>query len=172
MHVSQAAADFEDSEPATTEASGQTSTNVFNLNQVSEANLASRGFDKPHEFGTTFSHNVVDPRSRDTLESPILNNTSVHVEKVMPALGGSASSFSQVTVATPLVPPTAAGQAGAFQEAADLPTPKEISPGQANQAVRSPVLEKNHVSADSISMPQIARSSPNTTLPPPLATFR
>ena len=32
--------------------------------------------------------------------------------------------------------------------------------------------EKNHVLADSISTPQIARSFPDTTLPPPLATPR
>ena len=44
----------------------------FFLSHVSEANLASRSFDKPDEFGTTFTRNVVDPRSRDTLESPIL----------------------------------------------------------------------------------------------------
>ena len=86
--------EFEASEPATTEASGQTFTSVFfDLSHVSEANSASRSFDKPHDFGTTFTRNVVDPRSRDTLESPILNNTSVHVDKAIPVLGGSASSF-------------------------------------------------------------------------------
>ena len=104
-------------------------------------------------------------------------NTSVHVENAKPVLGVSASSFSQLTGATPTSlapPPTAASQTAAFQAAAYIPTPKEIPPGQANQAMRSsePEEEKNDVSADSISQPQITRSSPNITLPPPLETLR
>ena len=94
---------------------------------VCEANLARCIFDKLHDIRDNIVPVMLSiPGGGDTLESSILNNTSVHVEKAKPVLGGSASSFSQVTVATPLVPPTAAAQAAAIQAAADLPTPKEI----------------------------------------------
>ena len=64
----------------------------------------------------------------------IQKHTSVHVEKQKTVLGASASSFSKVPVATPLVSPTAASQAEAFQAAACLPTANGISPRQATKS--------------------------------------
>ena len=99
-------------ELAANEVSGQTFTSVFNRNRVSEAKSAGRFFVKPHDFATSVGRNFVNPFSRDTLESPVVNNTSVHVEQAKPFLRASTSSFSQVSVATPLVPPTAASPQG------------------------------------------------------------
>ena len=58
------------------------------------------------------------------------------------------------------------------QQAANLPTPQGIYPRPAKPAGRSLELlvERNHVSPDSLSVPQIATSRPNVTLPPPLKT--
>ena len=98
--------------------------------------------------------------------------TSVHVERAIPDLGTNASSLTQVQVATLFGTSTAFSQAASFQAAANLPTPKDIFPRPAKLGGRSPVPmeETTNVSADSLSLPQIARSLPNVTLPPLFVT--
>ena len=103
VNALQDAEQFEDPELAISVVS-RTFTCVSDHHRVSDSNLASR--------------NVVSPFSRDTVVSPFLNNTPVHVEKATPVSGVSASSFSKA----PLVSPTAESQAAAFQAAAYLPT--------------------------------------------------
>ena len=104
----------------------KTLTCASNNNHVSEAKSAGRISHKPHDFGTTISRNFVTPLSWDPV-SPILNNASVQLGKAKPVFGASANSFSKVRVETPPVTPTPASTAAAFQAAAPLLMPNEIS---------------------------------------------
>ena len=93
-----------DREPANSGVSGLPSTSVLNRNRVSAANVTSR--------------NVANSSSRDVFESPFVNSTSVHVERMQPILGASFRfSFSLVPVATS----TATSQAAAFLKASIRP---------------------------------------------------
>ena len=146
-------------------------TCVTNHNHVFEAKSPGRMI-----FVQSVGRNFLNPFSRDPLVSPILNDTSVYLERAKPVVAASASPFKKkVRVATLVVPPTAAGTAAAFQATAPLLMSTEIiSSKEVDPAGRNllPTEGPNSIPLDSISQPQVSRNLPNITLPPPLETLR
>ena len=74
-----------------------------------------------------------------------VSGASVQVEKAKPDLGASANSFSKVPFAAPLVPPTAASTAAAFQAAALLQMPKEITSKEVDLVERNPLQRREKI---------------------------
>ena len=71
----------QDSEPATSEVSGLIFTCDSDCNRVPEANWDSRVSHQPLGSGATISHNCDFFLSRDSVDSPVLEEFLLHVEE-------------------------------------------------------------------------------------------
>ena len=114
-------------------------------------------------LGQSVGRNFLNPFSRDPLVSPILNNTSVYVERAKLVVGASCLFISKKVFGSPHLLFHRQQQATAPLLMSTDISSKEVDPAGRNLL---PTEEQNSVPVDSISQPQVSRSLPNIILPP------